>query len=286
MIDSLGRIKLVLADYDGTLATPGAAHITRHCLDAIHELLDAGVPFGPITGRTPARVLDMFHGDAACCATGAFANGQILILNGELLRTIDLPREPLERARELLDAVGDAVLTCGLLDEGRSVFITRNLRHVEMHLAESPWYRGHQPDVPAGPIVKSGVHVHGTMERTAELAAMLREQIPELDFVRPSMDLPYVDILPHGWNTGEAARLFCEELGIGIDELVVFGDSENDIPMLETVPNSVAMANSMPEAAAAARWHIGSCYDDAVADALLDIAAAARFSTVPTFMRQ
>jgi hydroxymethylpyrimidine pyrophosphatase-like HAD family hydrolase len=38
--------------------------------------------------------------------------------------------------------------------------------------------------------------------------------------------------------------------------------------MFEAVPNSVAVANATDEAAAAARWHIGRCEDDAVALAI------------------
>lgn len=278
--------KLVLADYDGTLATPGAMHVTRHCLSAIHELMETGVTFGPITGRTPARIADMFWGDAACYANGAFVNGQVIYIDGQMVRAVELPREPLDRARELLDATPDAALTCGLLDEEISVFITSDSAKAETHMKESPWYGGVRRELPSGPLVKSGIHVAGSMERVAELLGLLRERVPELEFVRPSMSLPYIDILPHGWDKGRAVEAFCEALGIGIDEAVVFGDSENDLAMLKAVPNSVAMANSMPEAAACARWHIGSCYDDAVADALLDLAAATRQGTVPQFMRR
>ena len=38
--------------------------------------------------------------------------------------------------------------------------------------------------------------------------------------------------------------------------------------MLRAVKNSVAVANATPEAAAAARWHIGDVRDDAVAQAI------------------
>ena len=53
---------------------------------------------------------------------------------------------------------------------------------------------------------------------------------------------------------------------------MVFGDAGNDLSMLSHVPDSVAVANATPEAAAAARWHIGACADDAVADAVLALA--------------
>jgi len=75
-----------------------------------------------------------------------------------------------------------------------------------------------------------------------------------------------------------------DEMGIAVEEVCVFGDSENDLPLLAACPNSVTVANALPAAAAVARHHIGACADDAVADALLDIAAAAATGGMPAFM--
>ena len=64
------------------------------------------------------------------------------------------------------------------------------------------------------------------------------------------------------------------------------GDSENDLAIIEGVPNSVAVSNAAPKVAAAARWHIGAAIEDAVAGALLDIAAAAKTGAMPALMRE
>ena len=60
---------------------------------------------------------------------------------------------------------------------------------------------------------------------------------------------------------------------MGLDEVVVFGDADNDLPMFAAVENPVAVAGATPEAAEAARWHIGACEDDAVAAAIEALAA-------------
>ena len=75
------------------------------------------------------------------------------------------------------------------------------------------------------------------------------------------------------------------ELGIPIDQVAVFGDSENDLAMIESVPNSVAVANASQAVRDAARWHIGPAADDSVADALLQIADSAARGEDPAFMR-
>jgi hydroxymethylpyrimidine pyrophosphatase-like HAD family hydrolase len=43
--------------------------------------------------------------------------------------------------------------------------------------------------------------------------------------------------------------------------------------MLAHTPNGVAVEGSAPDAAAAARWHIGRCEDEAVAAAIEALAA-------------
>ena len=106
-----------------------------------------------------------------------------------------------------------------------------------------------------------------------------------MDFVFPSTTAPLIDVSPHGWSKGSAVRVLAETLGITLDEVAVFGDSENDLAMIEAVPNSVAVANASEQIARVSRWHIGQSADDAVADALFDIAATARTGTLPTFMQ-
>ena len=71
-----------------------------------------------------------------------------------------------------------------------------------------------------------------------------------------------------------------------MDEVCVFGDTENDVPMLEAVPYSVAVGNASPEAKAAARFEIGDCREESVAKALLEIAAASLRGALPAFLRQ
>ena len=49
--------------------------------------------------------------------------------------------------------------------------------------------------------------------------------------------------------------------------------------------NSVAVANATPVAFGAARWHIGRADEDAVADAIFDIARSTAAGKMPSFMR-
>ena len=78
-------IKLALTDLDNTLIPTGAPHASLHAIAAIHAMLDAGLYFGPVSGRVPAAMRWMFGGDETCSRTGAFVNGQLVYADGTLV---------------------------------------------------------------------------------------------------------------------------------------------------------------------------------------------------------
>jgi HAD superfamily hydrolase (TIGR01484 family) len=64
----------------------------------------------------------------------------------------------------------------------------------------------------------------------------------------------WVGVMEKGMNKGMAVKLFMEHLGIGPDEVAVFGDNENDVPMFSEVKYSDAMNNALPEIQAKAAF--------------------------------
>ena len=63
------------------------------------------------------------------------------------------------------------------------------------------------------------------------------------------------------------------------------GDAANDLEILRKVKYSVAVSNAIPEVAKTANYHIGSCADEGVADALFQIAEASKNGELPEFLR-
>ena len=51
----------------------------------------------------------------------------------------------------------------------------------------------------------------------------------------------YLEIVPTGCSKAEGIHILQKKLGIPKDNCYAIGDSENDIPMLEAVPHSIAM---------------------------------------------
>ena len=281
-------IKLVLTDIDDTLIPYGAACASERTRAAIHDFLDEGLHFGPVSGRVPNAMGWMFGGDERCFATGAFANGQVVRIDGELVREVPTDSELLREVAGILDELDcDAWLTVYSLDaHGGVTFVTSREKRLRSRLLQEGYGRHcrvvREPREPR--YLKSNVCCACSREQMVLIRDTLRERVGALSFVFPSMVAPYIDISPAGWGKGEAVRLMARELGVGLDEVATFGDSENDLSMIEAVPNSVAVANATEAVARAARWHVGRCVDDAVACALEDIAHAARTGSMPSFM--
>lgn len=279
-------IRLVLTDMDNTLIPFGEPSVTERDVAAIHAATAAGVRFGPATGRDEQELNRFFLGDESCYATGVISNGKKVKVDGELIDVHYIDNAALERlAQRFLDVPGTFVVAYpAKTDLSNPTYVigatTDEMAAYERRFKFNGTMAGHVPDEP---LIAATIACAGTpadMERTRTVA---RGLAPEFDYVSPVPN--WFDILPHGVDKASALGVLLGALGIGADEVAFFGDGENDLAIMERVPNSVAVANAVPKVAEAARWHIGTCWSRAVAGALEDIAAAATAGEMPAFMR-
>ena len=284
-------IRLALTDLDNTLIPLGAPHASARAIRAVHAMLDAGLWFGPVSGRVPAAMRWMFDGDEACYRTGAFVNGQLVYADGELVHEELLDAADLAAVAELVSQhEGCALVVYDLNDisqttDGAAYLLGISDSELERHAAcfgKDPRVidRLDQPSY-----IKANVRCDLPWPQMVALRDELRAAVPTLDFVFPALNGVFIDILPRGWSKGRAVEVLAAHLGVSLDEVATFGDSENDISMFEAAGHAVAVSNASADAAAAARYRIGAATDDAVAAALEDIAAAATSGEMPRFMR-
>lgn len=262
------RARLILTDIDGTILPRGERTVSPRTVAAIRAALDAGLVVGPASGRGYAWIPGFFGGDATCCATALATNGMQVYLHGEKVMEQTLPADALELVRAIVAETPGAGLVCfddatPLLVEGERADLSRAF----------PAY-GEKCRVtralPDFPVVKANVWAASEAD-AARLVERLNTEVEALDVDRAMPT--YSNIMPRGWNKGTAVTWLADRLGIGLDEVVVFGDADNDLPMFSAVPNSVAVSGATSPAAAAARWHVGACEDDAVAAAIEALAA-------------
>jgi len=90
-------------------------------------------------------------------------------------------------------------------------------------------------------------------------------------FVGETIDLTFstsnglVEAAPHGVSKATGLAEFADELGIGAEEGIAFGDMPNDVAMLSWAGHGVAMGNAHPKVLAAADEVTASNVDDGVA---------------------
>ena len=254
-------IKLVLTDLDDTLICHGLPRATDYAIAAIQAMRAEGLHFGPVSGRIPNDMGWMFDNHNECYDTGAYCNGQMIYVDGELVREEQLPSDALNRLADWLARYDRGILTMFDVHQGdihtAGYFVTADDEHAQRMLGRFGAAKRYVHKLEDPAYTKANIHVTGDRARQTETRDLMREEFPAMDFVFPSTTAPLIDISPHGWSKGSAVAALAEELGITLDEVATFGDSENDLSMIEAVPNAVAVANASDQVKEAARWHIG-----------------------------
>lgn len=264
-------VKLVLTDMDNTLVAYEIPASER-AIEGIHKLLDKGILFGPASGRDYDSVVVSFRGDKDCVKTALFSNGKRIFVDGTLMNQTGVDRDNMVRMAEMVyDLPGVYVSGRG---EGGG-FVTGSTLE---SLLGTTWggRRASElvepQEIPHWTIVTAGLHFEEGSEEIDNEAwgDKIREACPKLDLLSPGSRM--FDVVPHGWSKASAVRVIQILMAIDKDEIVAFGDSDNDLEMLKAVGHPVAVANANERVKAVCRHFIGSVDEDAVGQALNDLA--------------
>lgn len=278
-------IKLVLSDMDNTLVPFGERHVSERTIGAIHDLLDAGVRFGPDTGRDYVELMRFFRMDESCFMTGVFSNGKRVRLDGRYVHTTVIDHDLLVRIDQALRPEKGMFLICfpvetNLLNPAYGVGVSS--AELAVFEARTSFNGGVVDEVPDIDFVAATIACAGPPERMDRCREIIAEAVPEVSIVSPIPE--WFDILPAGTSKASGLDILLDELGIRLDEVVVFGDAENDLEILRKVPYAVAVANATDEVLRATRYRVGASADEGMADALLEIARATRAGEMPAFL--
>lgn len=113
------------------------------------------------------------------------------------------------------------------------------------------------------------VTFYGSHAAMRTIATEMREEHPELrvtEYVSSMIEGHRVSIQPQATDKGSGVLETAELLGIRVEEVMVFGDWLNDLPMFGVGATGVAMANAVPEVLDAAD-HVTerTCDEDGIA---------------------
>lgn len=280
-------IKLVLTDIDNTLVPLGDAHVSYRAVTAIRDLLDQGVRFAPATGRDLYELDRLFFGARDCYQTALASNGKRVYVDGHLVRETIMDREALLRVQELLKSVPNTFLVVEYADNPRG---KRPWLCVDAREGDAAWFAQrlgfvHQTvdSLPEEDLIAAQIACAGSDEQYAQIVERANELLPDYAFV--TSQVHWCDMLAKDVGKAAALQLLLDELGITRDEVLFFGDADNDVALMRAVEHSVAVANATDAAYEAARWHVDAAAHDGVAAALEQLAEALEVGETPRFMR-
>lgn len=262
-------IKLILTDIDGTILPYGQPCVSERTIAAFHAAQAAGIHIGPASGRGFSHIPASFAGDVACCTTCLANNGMQVYLDGAVVHEARIPRKVVVRLAELTATIARAGVV--FFEKGVPMLLEGDVADLRQSFPTYAAEAVRVNEVPPHDIEKVNVFIAGGMAYTQEVMDIIAPKVREVDVNIPMAG--FLNFTPVGWSKASGIDVLCEALGIGLDQVVVFGDGGNDVEMLAHAPLSVAVEGADPRAVAAAHLHVGRCEDESVQAAIEAIAA-------------
>ena len=226
-------IKAAFFDIDGTLFSHTMHRIPESARKAIHLLREKGVKVFLATGRGIATLKKVSWGDLVFDGYITL-NGQIC-LDAEENILFEAPIKG-EDAAYLIDAFQTKTMPLAFVERDRTYlnFINETVRLAQESVAIPMLPLGEYTGAPIYQIIG-----YLTREETMELAP----NIPNCKITRWYED--GIDIISKDGGKDNGIQKILEVYGFTREESIAFGDSDNDLEMLEYAGVGVAMENAV-----------------------------------------
>ena len=242
-------MKLIFLDIDGTLTEAGSNEPPASALEAIRRTQEKGNLVFLCTGRNYAMLepLLKYHFDGMVASAGGYVT-----IRDEVIFDCPMPQEDLNLALDVLHrnsvfctieakdkTYGDENLSAFLEDvDGGNSEIERWRRALSetLHILPMKEYDGR-------PIYKIVI-----MCRKAEQLKEARSLL-EKDYEFCIQEIPdhancqNGELINRAFDKGRGILRIAEKLNVGIEDVYGFGDSMNDLTMIQTVGTGVCMDN-------------------------------------------
>ena len=259
------RVKLLIADVDGTLVTQDKV-LTARASEAVARLRAANIQFAITSGRPP-RGMAMLIEPLKLVTPIAGFNGGMFVMP-DLTTVLEQRTLPLAVASEVVDY---------LLQAGVDVWVYRGADWF-IRDPQAPHVAREQRTVQFEPTVIQDLHavldgavkvvgVSDDSSRVARCEAELRRRVGEHASAARSQPY-YLDVTHPDANKGTVVRQAAQFFGIAEEEIATIGDMPNDVLMFGVGGTSIAMGNASTEVQRAARHVTTSNEDEGFANAV------------------
>ena len=243
--------KLIATDLDGTLVRSDQT-VSPRSHRILRRLADAGVTIVGITGRGP-RLLDLCRRDIPSAdylvmAQGGFSFDCAPEVPVPLHETFMPGRRAAEVVDLIEDRVGHGLTVIAETDPGQDAPLIGNV------IPDWPWpvpiLGKERHEVFDGPVIKT--FLRSPVIPSLELLDTGRSVVPGELASLTEAGIGFVEVCPSGTDKGSGLSRLADRLGVRRDEVMVFGDAVNDLPMFEWAGHAVAVIGAHPDVKAAA----------------------------------
>jgi Cof subfamily protein (haloacid dehalogenase superfamily) len=259
------KVKLLLADVDGTLVTQDKV-LTGRAIEAVHRLHDAGVIFAITSGRPPRGMEMLIEPLDIRTPIAAFNGGLLVDRNMSVLEQRVLPED-------LVVPVSDTMHSFSLdvwLYSGADWYVPKA---DGPHVAREAWTVKFQPKIMADGVkgltgsVAKLVGVSDDTDAVKKATTAAHDKFG--DHVTAAASQPYyLDITHPQANKGAVAKYLAAKYHLEPEDIATMGDMPNDVLMFAHSGLSIAMGNASPEVKRCARRVTTSNEDEGFANAV------------------
>lgn len=253
-------IKAAFFDLDGTLVPYGQPGMSEQLREDLFELRRRGIKIVLATGRGKHDLDNIgMLGDVVFDSYITF-NGHCCYDQDGYYRQVSLSRDDLDAACRVLRENPEII---AIMEGENGNFLNQvNDHFLKSYGNVSPYvYPIREPEAAIGEVIYQVVPFIERGKEDLFLASM-----PGAVATRWS-DFA-TDLVPKGNGKADGIRSALERYGLKVEEVIAFGDGENDIPMLEISGIGVAMGNAGQIVKDAADYVTCSVQEDGVCVAL------------------
>ena len=262
----MSDIKVICCDIDGTLVRDDKT-LSDENIKWIHKAVhEKGVHFTLVSGRPVHAVRPFYERMGITGPVSCFNGGTLVDEKGNI---VDDHRMPRDLAFSLLD-IGE--------EFGADIIIFNGMK---WYLKSRDCYCHDQKKLIYETECETGDlrQLLGTFETNKMIFLSPSRDVIESVFSRiketiapkrytPYRNADFLEIMPSGYDKSSAIDALAKLFDVSLDQIMALGDDYNDVTMLKRAGCSVAMANAVPEAKAAAKHVTDTNNNDGVAKAI------------------
>ena len=267
------RVKVVIADVDGTLVTQEKV-LTKRAAEAVLRLHEAGIQFSVTSGRPP-RGMAMLIDPLKLKQPLAAFNGGVLI-QPDLTTVVSQNFLPAGVPEKVIEAIESHGLDVWVYTDREWCVRDANAAHV----AREQWTVKFPPTVVktfAGLLgrVAKIVGVSDDYDRVAKCEKDV-QQAGGAHISAARSQPYYLDVTHPQANKGEVVLAISRLLNIPVEGIATIGDMPNDVLMFEKSGVSIAMGNASPEVQASATYVTSTNEEEGFAKAIEEFVLSGR----------